>query len=163
MYIHEKVFLDGSEIDFETLSLPGCSFPWVSYSYFGRSLTSQKIKKNLVVTLIRLGYKYRCTSVLQWEKGARERPLVICIFILKNITGRNDWSVFSLISCVMNISVVLCIQNYTRKCLFNDLQLMKTEAMKMSSLILSSLHHTNVFKSYITTLEEFVSDFSESK
>ena len=89
--------------------------------------------------------------------------MVICIFVLKNITYRNDWSVFSLILRVMNISVVLCIQDYARKCLFNDLQLMKMEAMKMSSLILSSLHHTNVFKSYIASLEESVSDFSESK
>lgn len=68
-----------------------------------------------------------------------------------------------LILCVMNISVVLCIQNYARKCLFNDLQLMKIEAMKMSSPILSSLHHTNLFKSYIAPLEESVSDFSESE
>lgn len=40
---------------------------------------------------------------------------------------------------------------------------MKIEEMKMSSLILSSLHHTNVFKACIASLEESVSDFSESK
>lgn len=63
----------------------------------------------------------------------------------------------------MNISVVLCIQDYAHKCLFNALWLMKIEAMKMSPLILSSLYHTNLFESYIAPLEESVSDFSESK
>lgn len=76
---------------------------------------------------------------------------------------RNDWGLFSLILCVMNVSVVLYIQNYSHKCLFNDLQLMKIEAMKMSSLILPSLHNTNVFQSYTASLKEYVSDLSDSK
>lgn len=85
------------------------------------------------------------------------------IVIIQNVTCRNDWSLFSLILCVMNVSVVLYIQNYTHKCLFNDLQLMKIEAMKMSFLILPSLHNTNVFQSDTDSLKEYVSDFSESK
>lgn len=76
---------------------------------------------------------------------------------------RNDWGLFSLILCVMNVSVVLYIQNYSHKCLFNDLQLMKIEAMKMSSLILPSLHNTNAFQSYTASLKEYDSEFSESR
>lgn len=34
---------------------------------------------------------------------------------------------------LMNISVVLCIQCYIGKCLFNGLNLMKTEAMNVST------------------------------
>lgn len=69
MYIHEKVFLDGSEIGFETLSPPAGELQLL----YGKSLTPQKIKRNLVMTLTRLGYKKRCTSVLSLEKWARYR------------------------------------------------------------------------------------------
>lgn len=87
----------------------------------------------------------------------KKRPPVNCSLIVKNIICRNDWSAFSLVLCVMNISVVLCIQYYTVKCLLNDLQLMKIEAMKMSSLILSSLHQLSFFKSCIASLENSLS------
>lgn len=89
--------------------------------------------------------------------------MIICIITFKKGICRHYSSTFSLILCVMNILVVLCIQSNAHKWLFNDMQLMKIEAMNMSSLILSSLHHTNIFKSYTASLEESVSDFSEFK